>query len=269
MSRYKEPKFFALQGHSLDFKGPFDDRFRRGTTTDVESYLALFEQVKDEKVIGEASTIYLGDSRAPGAIAKQIPDARILAILRHPAERAFSAHQHLLRDGYEPLTRFEDALEAEHQRAADGWYIQYQYKGRGFYGKYLKQYYDRFDPGQIRIYLYEDFVYRPEWMLEDLFKFLGVDAGFRPVTASRHNISGRARSARLQRWLTRTNPVKEALKKWIPEQWGHRLIYRVQLFNVVRSRIDPETRKCLMRDYRDDIKLLENLIGRDLSGWFD
>ena len=139
-----------------------------------------------------------------------------------------------MREGYEPLTRFEDALEAEQQRAADGWYIQYQYRDRGFYGKYLKQYYDCFDRRQIRIYLYEDFVRRPEWMLKDIFDFLGVDKGFRPEMTARHNISGRARSALLQRMLTRTHPFKDALKKWVPEQWGHRMITRVQLLNIVQ-----------------------------------
>lgn len=269
MSRFKEPKFFALEGHSLDFKGPFDDRIRRGTTTSLEAYLALFEPVKDEKAIGEASTVYLGDPRAPGAIAERIPDARIVAILRHPAERAFSAHQHLLRDGYELLSDFEKALDAESQRATDGWYVQYQYKGRGFYGRYLQHYFDLFEKKQIRIYLYEDFVGRPGWMLADLFAFLGVDSGFGPDMSPRHNVSGQARSARLQRWLTRSHPLKEALKKWIPEEWGHRLISRVQPFNVARSVLGAKTRRNLINSYRDDIKLLQDLIGRDLSHWLD
>ena len=149
MSRFKEPKFFALEGHTLDFKGPYDDRICRGTTTDLVDYLQLFEQVKEESAIGEASTIYLGDARAPGAIAHRVPDAKVVAILRHPAERAFSAFQHLLRDGYEPLSSFEEALDAEPQRAADGWYVQYNYKGRGFYGRHLQRYFDRFNPAHI------------------------------------------------------------------------------------------------------------------------
>ena len=269
MSRFKEPKFFALEGHPLDFKGPFDERIRRGTTTSLDEYLALFETVKDEKAIGEASTVYLGDSRAPGAIADRIPEARIAAILRHPAERAFSAHQHLLRDGYEPLESFEGALEAESGRAEKGWYVQYQYKGRGFYGRYLRRYYDLFDSRQIRVYLYEEFVDSPARMLFDLFEFLGVDPEFEPDMSPRHNVSGRARSPGLQRWLTRSHPLKETVKRWIPEEWGHRLVSRIQPYNVVRSGISPETRERLISDYRDDIELLEKLIGRDLSNWME
>jgi len=267
MSRYKEPKFFALEGHPLDFRGPHDKRIRRGTTTDVEDYLELFEPVRAEKAIGEASTIYLGDPRAPGAIADRLPHARIVAILRHPAERAFSAFLHLLRDGYEPLSSFEQALDAEPQRAAAGWYVQYQYKGRGFYGRHLQRYFDRFDPARIRIYLYEDFVEKPRWLLADLFEFLGVDAGFRPAISPRHNVSGRVRSAELQRWLTRNHPFKEALKRWIPERLGHQVVSWVQPFNLVRVEMNPETRRCLIDAYRDDIEWLQGLIHRDLSQW--
>jgi len=267
MSRIKEPKFFALEGHALDFKGPYDERIRRGTTTDLVDYLGLFEQVREEKSIGEMSTIYLSDLRAPGAIAHRVPDARIVAILRHPAERAFSAFQHLLREGYEPLPSFEEALDAEPQRAADGWYAQYHYMGRGLYGRHLQRYFDRFNPARIRIYLYEDFVEKPRWLLADLFGFLGVNTGFRPDISARHNVSGRARSARLQRWLTRPHPLKEALKTWIPEHWGHRAISWVQPFNVVRAELNPGTRRRLIDVYRDDIESLQVLIGRDLSHW--
>ena len=190
-----------------------------------------------------------------------------MAILRHPAERAFSAFLHLLRDSYEPLATFEEALEAEPQRAADGWYVQYQYKGRGFYGRQLQRYFDRFDPARIRVYLYEDFVEKPRWLLADLFGFLGVNTGFRPDMAPRHNVSGRPRSAGLQRWLTRSHPLKEAVKSWIPERWGHRVISWVQPFNVVRAEMNPETRRRLIDSYRDDIEGLQVLIDRDLSHW--
>ena len=267
MSKAKEPKFFALKGHSLDFRGPHDERIRSGTTTELSDYLALFREARDAIAIGEASTIYLDDERAPGAIAARVPGARLVAILRHPAERAFSAFQHLVRDRYEPLPTFEEGLAAEEQRMRDGWYMQYEYKGRGFYARSLKRYLARFDPARIRIYLYEDFVERPLWLLSDLFGFLGVDPDFTPDISTRHNVSGRARSSGLQRWLTGRKPLKEALKKAIPERWGHRAISWVQSHNLVRTGMKPETRRYLIGEYGDDIRELQDLIGRDLSHW--
>ena len=94
-----------------------------------------------------------------------------------------------------------------------------------------------------------------------------MDAHFTPDISTRHNVSGRARSIGLQRFLTRRRPLKEALKKVIPEQWGHRAISWVQSRNLVRGRLNPETRRRLIEDYSDDIEQLQALIGRDLSHW--
>ena len=205
--------------------------------------------------------------KAPGAIAERLPDARIVAVLRHPADRAYSTYQHLVRDGHEPLPTFEEALDAEAGRLRDGWYMQHQYKARGFYARSLQRYFDWFDAARIRIYLHEEFAEKPRWLLTDLFGFLGVAQDFVPDISTRHNVSGRARSTRLQRWLTGKRPLKEAIKKAIPEQWGHRVLSLVQSRNLVRTGMNPDTRRYLIEEYRDDIGRLQELIGRDLSEW--
>ena len=120
MSPVKEPKFFALEGHSLDFRGPGDERIRAETTTTLSAYRQLFDGVRDEIAVGEASTLYLSHETAPDAIARYVPDVRLIALLRDPAARAHSAFQHLTRDGWEPLAEFEEALRDEPRRIAEG-----------------------------------------------------------------------------------------------------------------------------------------------------
>jgi Sulfotransferase family len=264
MSRIKEPRFFAIDGQRPHVT---EQNYERPEiTTNLSDYLALFRDAYDAIAVGEASTAYLNDESAPGAIADRVPNARIVAILRHPAERAFSAFQYKLRDGREPLARFKDALAAEAQRVKDGktWY---EYKGKGFYARALKRYFDRFDRSRIRVYLSEDLFDKPVWMMRDLFEFLGVDTEFTPDVSIRHSMSGRARSGGIQRWLTGKQPLKEVLKKAIPEQWGHRVISWVQPHNMIRGGLDPDTRLRLTREYSNDIRSLQDLIGRDLSHW--
>jgi hypothetical protein len=267
MSPVKEPRFFALEGHPLDFRGPGDERFRLGTTTTLEAYRELFEGVSDERAIGEASVLYLHHPAAPEAIARHIPGVKLIAVLRNPVDRAYSGFLIKLRDGYEPLTDFEQALRVEPQRIAEGWYYTWHYRDQGFYHRNLLRYFERFDPSQVRVYLHEDFERDPHGMLTDIFRFLGVDDGFRPDLRTRHNASGRPRSPRLQRLLTRAHPVKEAAKSVIPEEWGHRVIARLQTGNLERPPLPSETRAHLVEGYRDDIRQLEGLIGRDLSHW--
>jgi hypothetical protein len=61
--------------------------------------------------------------------------------------------------------------------------------------------------------------------------------------------------------------VKKAAKSLVPEQWGHRLISRVQAGNLLRAPLRSETRASLIEGYYEDIRQLEDLIQRDLSHW--
>ena len=145
MSPVKEPGFFALEGHPLDFRGPGDERLRETTATTLESYEKLFSEARGESAVGESSVLYLYDGNAHESIARHIPDVKLLAVLRNPVDRAYSAFLHRTRDGYETCATFEEALAAEPQRAADGWYYGWRYREYGFYHRSLVRYYDRFD----------------------------------------------------------------------------------------------------------------------------
>ena len=57
MSLIKEPKFFALEGENVDFQGPQD--YIKDYITDIETYCGLFNNLKQEIAIGEASPWYL------------------------------------------------------------------------------------------------------------------------------------------------------------------------------------------------------------------
>lgn len=267
MSPVKEPKYFALAGQRPDYKGPGDQRIVEDAATTREQYLALFGRVTDERAVGEATTIYLNDARAHRRMADEIPGARIVAILRHPADRAYSEYKHMRCAGWEPLAAFEDALEAEPSRIRAGYYYRWQYRTRGYYGRDLASYFERFAREQIRVYLYEDFCERPFQLLADLFGFLGVDTAFAPDISARHNQSGIPRSRAVQNFLTRSHPIKTAIKALIPEHVGHRLIARVQSLNFSTPTLPAPVRARLTADYREDILRLQDLIGRDLGHW--
>lgn len=64
----------------------------------------LFRAVTNERAIGEASDWYLSSTEAPERIHKYIPNARLIAVLRQPADRAFSSYMHFARNGFVPVT---------------------------------------------------------------------------------------------------------------------------------------------------------------------
>ena len=63
-------------------------------------------------ITGEATPDYLAHLLAPERMARMVPEARLIVLLRNPVERAYSDYQHVARRGQEPLS-FGEATELE------------------------------------------------------------------------------------------------------------------------------------------------------------
>ncbi len=203
-----------------------------------------------------------------------MPEAKLIAILRDPAERAYSNFLHQVRDGREPLSDFAEALQAEEDRIQSNWGPLWHYKQTGFYYAQLKRYYDVFKREQIKVYLYEDLNDDPISVLRDAYGFLGVDDAFTPDVSMRYNVSGVPKNERLHalyEFLNRTHPVKSILKPLLPQETRRRL--RERLLNALRNQnltkppFPVVVRRQLVEGYREDILKLQELIQRDLSKW--
>lgn len=270
MSGVKEPRFFAFEGESLAFNGPQDHgtRFNTETITDLGLYQSLFDGVKGEAAIGEASPAYLSSAeKASARIQHHIPDAKLIAILRQPAERAYSGFMHTVRNGWETNLNFEQVLTQEDQRIYDNWGPLWQHQSLGFYSLQLNHYYSRFSKEQIRVYLYDDLRQDAQVLMRDIFQFLEVDESFQPDMSKKVNVSGITRSQWLRKFLNRPDPIKNALKPFIPNAFRKSLVQKAKTGNLVRPSISPEVRHHLTQLYRDDILTLQDLIDRDLSIW--
>ena len=270
MSPIKEPRFFALEGRKPDFRGPgSEERVNRWAVTDIEEYRALFEGVEGEKAIGEASVTYIHSPQAPERIKHHVPEAKLVALLRNPVERAYSAYTQRVRDGREPLS-FGSALREEESRLRDNWSPGWGYRRLGFYHRHLKRYYALFGKESIQVHLYEDLSEDPVGVSQDIFRFLRVDDAFVPDTSLRHNVSGIPKSQALLRLVKQPSFVKSALRPLLPGGLRKRLSVNVRNWNLEKAPPLPEeARRELAEAYREDILGLQDLIGRDLSGWLD
>ena len=101
MSPKKEPRFFALEAERLYLAGLDNQKPLQtlSSVADIDAYRALFEGVSKEVAIGEASHWYLYSPRLreseqhyiPEVIEHYIPDVKLIAVLRNPAERFYSS----------------------------------------------------------------------------------------------------------------------------------------------------------------------------------
>ena len=177
MSAVKEPRFFAPEIYT-DYNNVARSGVKEVPFT-LEEYEQLFADVTTEIAIGEASTEYLYFPDVAARIKERIPEVKLIAILRNPVERAFSAFCYQLRDDYEPLT-FEAALEVESERIKQGYRQGWHYQKVGFYYEQVKRYLDTFEPEKIKIYLHEELIGNSIGVTQDIYSFLGVDTNFVP-----------------------------------------------------------------------------------------
>lgn len=265
MSPVKETEFFAFEGKKLDFCGPGD--MPRHSITKLEDYQTQFDNVSTEIAVGEASPAYLYIPEASARIQYHIPNAKLIAILRDPVERAYSQFLMFIRDGRETTFDFATALQLEQTRASENWAWGWRYVDLGFYHFQLKQYFDRFNREQIRVYLYEDLSKKPIHVLQDIFCFLNVDETFVPDISVRHNISGMPKSKIVHSFLTRPNLIKTALRPLLPISLRKQLTKDLREKNFSKPMLSSEMRSQLVNGFRDDILKLQDLIQRDLSSW--
>ena len=267
VSPVKEPKFFAYLEHVLDVAGPGDQTASRRVVTRDDDYQRLFDGVSGELAIGEGTCMYLYSESAPRRIAERLPDAKLIAILRHPVERAYSAYLHQVRARRERLG-FAEALAAEEERIGNNWNTFWHYRRAGFYAIQLKRFLEHFDSSQIRVYLHEDWRRDNLRVLDDVFRFLEVDTSFRPNVSMRYQVAGVPWSRSFHRFLTRRHPLKDHIKQWLPSRLREYLTVNLERL-ALRSAppLPARVRQTLLETYRDDIVSLQALIDRDLSGW--
>jgi hypothetical protein len=131
----------------------------------------LFAGVASQRAIGEASAIYLCSPLAAQRIRQTLPHSRLIAILRQPAERAYSNYTFMRQHNIEPEPSFEAALAQEEARSQAGWYPGIYYQKNGYYHAQLSVYYALFPREQIKVVLTEDLRDSPQALLRDLFRF--------------------------------------------------------------------------------------------------
>ncbi len=272
MSPRKHTRFFAYETEDPPFRGPGPvDPPTPYAVADIESYHALFDGVTDETAVGEASHSYLYQAQAARRIKEYAPSIKLIAILRNPAERAFSHYRQLVRNGRERLASFAGALEAEDARVRDNWWPDFHYARIGLYHQQLRRYYELFGRDQIKVYLYEDLSRDPAGMLQDVFRFLEVDDSFTPEAGIRYNASGLPKNrivhAILQK-LRRLEPAAASVFSEGQMRFLLRLGSGLHNRNLTSQRLSPELRAEVTNlHFREDILKLQDLIGQDLSAW--
>ena len=256
--------FQTLKAHPQIYVPPakdiffFDRQYHRG----IEWYQSFFASVGAEHCCsGELSTSYLYSESAAGRIRETLPCAKLMACVRNPIARAWSAYLFKKRNG---MTAFDfQATLADDPKIME-W---------GLYSKYLAHYRELFGEERFRVFVYDDLQQNPVQFRQSLYFFLGVNPAFEnPITQRKVLPASRPRSAavaalakrgaRLARSLGLANLVGRLKSSSVLSS----ALY-VPLEERLQERMSQEQWDRLATYYAEDIARVSALLGRDMGHW--
>jgi len=174
----------AITGPSWKEVSFFDRHYARGEAWYRGNFPNSLRARGD--LVGEASPSYLFHPLAPERVTGLVPDAKLIALVRNPVDRAYSHYQHEVALDREPLS-FEDALAAEEERLrgeedhmlADPAYFShawwnYTYRARGLYADQLERWLAVFPREQLLIVPTDDLAADPGATYARVLEFLGA-----------------------------------------------------------------------------------------------
>lgn len=271
----KEPSFFGSDIKPAEFseeyrktyelpKGYFEsnplENVHMAYLRDPLQYEQLYKDAKQEDMRLDASTAYLLSSEAACEIYAYNPNAKIIAILRDPANRAYSHYLMAVQMGM-ISTSFEAAWADDLKAQPKGIGKSQMLSELGMYGASLKRYYDVFPKDQICVLLHEDFNQMTPEFVSRLERFTGLSLAEKPV--SRENISAETRYKNLNKWIKNNSAFATAKQVLSPN-----VVKKVKRWMTQEvTPLSSEMRRELMDFYRSDIEETEALTGLDLKMW--
>jgi hypothetical protein len=257
----KEPQFLI--------KSKVQERLHFGVWNWGE-YKALFEDVEEEKAIGESTVFYLYYYKeAIKNIKLRLGnEVKIIILLRNPVDRAFSAFQHVSKSVKESLS-FEDALNQENGRLEQDLTLtpMVMYKDMGLYYDMVKAYKEEFD--NVHVILYEDFRDKSDKVLKGVFEFLEVNIKTKINSSTRHNVGGkRWKNQKMKNLFQKDNILKNIYMKFVPDIIKDNVKEKlVKLSTNKVTSMNIKTKVYLQSFFKEDINKLSALIEKDLKHW--
>jgi hypothetical protein len=265
MSVPKEPEFFAK-----------DENYAKG----IEWYASIFSKAEPDQVCGESSNIYTISPQFPNSaerIAKTLPHVKMIYIMRHPVNRAYSHYLQKIENAQCKRNLLEGGESFEERIKRDSLILDCS-----DYMMQIEQYLKFFPRESFLFILMNDLIKQTEETLCNVFKFIGVDQIIYPfpekeIVANRalEHSSGWFIRERITAHLKAIPGIARAaslLPQEMRDQFYHQVLKKLPYSKRVEKKylpqpMRPETRQMLLARFRESNQRLAEFLNRDLSHW--
>jgi len=261
LSSTKEPEFFASE-----------ENLAQG----IDWYTNLFKEADPNQICGEGSTAYTRWPQCPDAaahIAKFLPKAKLIYLLRHPIDRAYSHYLHRytkeLHYGKPITVRFEEHIKSDPMCLDSSEYM-----------KQIERYLEHFPRESLLLLFTDEFIRDPKPVLRRVCQFLGVDPDVNILAEGSLHVSNNKRFRQIMGKMQMIESLKavpglRALSQCLPKKYRETLysyLLRTPFGNrfthvYLPKPMRPETRSALLKRFREPNHRLADFLGVDLSHW--
>jgi hypothetical protein len=223
-------------------------------------YEAHFAHTDGKRAVGEGSTSYTHPNivhKCAAEIAAQIPDCRLIYMVRNPLARLESDWKMRSHERWSEGSSINEAIHRQPTLIT-----------QGAYWTNINVYRRLFSDEQILIIFLEDFSRDPRAELDRCFRHIGVEPwqGFRKPEEARNASSGfrdDTTVARLLRLVPRFESLKQRTPLWLLDA-GKELLTKKRTYPVTW---DPESRRQVVAALRDDASSLLKFCGKEPDFW--
>lgn len=227
-------------------------------------YESFFDDSKQYKAYGEASTHYFSAHDSASLIKKDIPNVKLIFMLRDPVARLYSHYWEEYKMGID-MPDFETMVKNNHPRFQ--WY--------SFISSYkvnLERFLLNFSEHQILVLIMDDLKNSPNDVFRSVCNFLNIDNMEIPVELNKkYNQQTAPRNRNLEKIITYTqnSTIAQNLPLKIREKLGviRRKLSAANAINYDYPKLSNETRSFLIKPFIEDVKFVETFIGRNLDKW--
>ena len=232
-----------------------DEKYDQGAAW----YENHFNSCSKTAYAGEMSSLYLYDERAPQRIYDFDPNLKLIASIRNPTDRTYSAYLNGIASGEIPRTKaFEDALNDYPDLLAKSSYFPGLERFKSIFNE------------NLLILVYEEIVANPEKWFSAIYEFLEVDPKFAPTMARVEvNVGRRPKSTWVNQQFNNAGDLARALNLRGLLRWAKKagIVSKLQNMNMQTDSqsVPNEVNKKLNDFFVEDIESVSRLVGKPLS----
>jgi hypothetical protein len=249
----RHPDVYMAPGKGLYF---FSKHYERG----LDWYRGHFEEVGDERIVGEVSHSYMYSDDVWKRIAEMDPEIRLMVCLREPVDRAFADYLDGVKNGL-IHGDFETELEREPP------FLQ-----RSHYSRYLAPYVEQFGLDSIHVAVFDELSADPNAYAKKIFAFLGIEElDLAPAQREKMMPAGTPRSRLVAGLAKKASHTARALGlRGLRGRIKRSRTVRNALYRQFKSDEKPrmllETRARLRERFDEEVTHLDDLLRTSLRG---